>query len=256
MKTLQFLEERSRENDFPLQICLAGILTAIGGPLVIVPAAGFVAVDALVSLLAAAPRALSEAADVPSQLLNQIQRIAAIRSEETRNRLEREAQDMQTERAEEQRASRSEIAVLDARSEVIRFYEANRRFLADTLPFPLFRSQIQIRFPRTIGGEAAWQAAQAMITEMLPLVASGKERWRSDEVERKKQNDDAAATAKLERDVENSRHAVGRLTEWYEREKAKVEELLKDETLRDVALMALYDRFDYLLKEALQEAKP
>jgi hypothetical protein len=252
MKTVEFIRERSREKDFPLQVVAAGVLAACGGPLVVAPALGFVAIDAALSALAAAPRAVTG----PLRWWEQVRRQQAAETDRRRRQAEAETAAERQRLEAEMIRNQSDVQAIDAQYEVVRFYEENRWLLEDAMPPSLFRSHMHTRFPPHVNGAEAWSTASAMIGEMLPLIGAGRERRRTEEAEQKKRDEETAAAAKLERDLENSRHAVGRLAQWYEREKAKTEELLPEGPLRDVALMTLYDRFDQLLKEALQDSKP
>lgn len=256
MKTLEFLKERSQEKDFPLQVCAAGLIAALGGPLVVVPVVGIVAADALVTAITRGPRALQHTMSAPARWFDGLQKAAALQAQERRLHAERDAEASRVAEASAKSASRSELAVIDARFEVIRFHETNRLFLEEALPASLFRSQLQTRFPSTLSGEQAWLTAREMITEMLPMVAAGRERRAAIEAERRKQTEEQAAAEKTQRDLENSRHAVGRLTQWYEREKARIVELMPECLERDVILQQLYERFDQLVKESIREMKP
>ena len=79
------------------------------------------------------------------------------------------------------------VTTIDARSEVIRFYESHRRFLQAAMPPSLFRVQLQLRFPETLSRSAAWEAARDMIGEMLPAVTEGRQRAEREDEEARRQ---------------------------------------------------------------------
>jgi hypothetical protein len=136
---------------------------------------------------------------------------------------------------------------------VIGFYEVHAEPLAEALPPSLFRSQVETRFPESVTPEDAWQAAQDMIAEMLPLIAEAREKQRT---EQQKREEEAAAEERRQREPAERREAVHRLTEWYEQEKAAIEQRLPEGPERDVILHELHDRYDQLMKEALRELTP
>ncbi|HYH66446.1 MAG TPA: hypothetical protein VD866_17265 [Urbifossiella sp.] len=55
---------------------------------------------------------------------------------------------------------------------------------------------------------------------------------------------------------EHRRTAIPRLTKWYEEQKAEIERAIPAGTDRETVLLTLWDRYDQLLKELLEEMKP
>lgn len=90
---------------------------------------------------------------------------------------ERQRQTEETERAEREQHTRTD----EARAELIGFYDGHAELLAESLPPSLFKSQLQTRLPETITPDQAWQAAQEMISEMLPLIAQARDCGRAEE---------------------------------------------------------------------------
>ncbi len=144
----------------------------------------------------------------------------------------------------------------EARAEVIQFYDQHATVLADTLPPSLLKSNLQTRFPPSIMPAEAWAAARDMIAEMLPLIAAAREQARQRETADREAAERAAELERLARQAEDRRQAPSRLTEWYEREKAAIEGQLPDGPERAVILTELHNRYDQLVKEALQEIQP
>lgn len=189
---------------------------------------------------------------------NQARREAAERERYERAELARRAPLLEEQRrrqAEETARNRQhrEARVNEARAEVTAFYDGHAELLAEALPPSLFRSQIETRFPESVTPEDAWQAAQEMIAEMLPLIAEAREKQRT---EQQKRDEEAAKEERRQREPEERREAVHRLTEWYEEEKAAIEQRLPEGPERDVILHELHDRYDQLMKEALRELTP
>lgn len=142
-----------------------------------------------------------------------------------------------------------EETVDDARAEVNRFYEEHAPLLATAFPPALFRSQMQTKFPVNCTPEQAWGAAQELITVMLPMVQAAKVKLHSEEEEGRKREREAA-------EVGRARNAIARLTEWYENEKAAIEQSLPAGRDREDILSQLFDRYDQLIKETLREYRP
>ena len=85
-------------------------------------------------------------------------------------------------------------AVTDAaRDEVVKFYEEFESLLRDSIPRALFRSRIEIGFPKSKKAVEPWKTAQEMIAEMLPCIHEAKQRRRVDEQERRGRSDRARA---------------------------------------------------------------
>jgi hypothetical protein len=175
MMTIDFIRRKSREADFPLQVAGAGLLTALGGPLVVVPALGIVAVDALCSVIKGAPGALHEAVTGPIRVMEGVRRSAEMAADRRRELLAAECEEQRRTAEAEQQGRDARINLIDARSEVIRFYESHRRFIQEALPPSLFRAQLRIRFPESLSHTEAWETARDMITELLPIVAASRE---------------------------------------------------------------------------------
>lgn len=170
-------------------------------------------------------------------------RLAPLLEEERRRQAEEAAQYRQ----------HCDVRIDEARAEVIGFYDGHSELLAEALPPSLFRSQIETRFPESVTPEDAWQAAQDMLAEMLPLIAEAREKQRT---EQQKQEEEAAEEERRQREPAQRREAIHRLTEWYEQEKVAIEQRLPEGPERDVILHELHDRYDQLMKEALRELTP
>ncbi|MBW3597608.1 MAG: hypothetical protein KY475_10070 [Planctomycetes bacterium] len=167
---------------------------------------------------------------------------------------ERERQRLAEEETvtEQERLARS----ADARSEVIRFYDEHAPLLAASHPSALFRTQLQTRFPDAVAPEDAWRAAQDLMAEMLPLIRQAREQERAEHEEQRQREEAQAEEERRRREPEERRQSIHRLTEWYEEEKASIEDRLAPGPERDVILHELYDRYDQLMKEALRELTP
>ena len=256
MVTLDFLRQRSRRKEFPIEVGGFVLLCLLGAPLVLPLLLTVVLIDALIVAVRGAPRAIGQSLNAPVRLIAQAHSDAGRRAEARRLQRESEATETKEQAERLRREQAAEVGTINARGEVIRFYEVNRRFIEDTLPPALFRTQLWNRFPAGASREQAWQTAQSMISDMLPIVAAGRERRRTEAAEERKADEERLAREKTQRDEENSRHAVGRLTQWYEREKARIVELMPESLERDVILQQLYERFDQLVKESIREMKP
>lgn len=183
-----------------------------------------------------------------------------------RQRLEQEEQERlqplleqqrQQDLAEEARRERERFAKTDeARAEVIRFYEEHAALLKDLYPRSLFSTNLQTKFPPSIGPADAWLAAQDIITGMLPSIAEAREKGRIHREEAVKRDEEALKAEQATKDAENRLHAPTRLTEWYDRERSSIEQRLPAGLQRDVVLQELQDRYDELVREAIQEARP
>lgn len=165
---------------------------------------------------------------------------------------ERQRKADEAARTERERHARTD----EARAEVIRFYDAHADLLVEPLPPALLRSRLQNRFPASVAPEQAWQAAQEMIAEMLPLVAAAREQVRTEQEAARKHEEEAAEADRKRRKPDERREAIHRLTEWYEQEKKAIEERLPAGPERDIILHELYDRYDQLMKEGLRELTP
>ncbi len=173
-------------------------------------------------------------------------RLQPVLERERQHRLEEEA------KRERERFAKTD----EARAEVIRFYEEHAALLEETFPHSLFGANLQTKFPPSIAPAEAWIAAQEMISGMLPKIAEARDKERSVLDETKKREDDASKVEQTKRETEERRHAPTRLTEWYERERSTIEGRLPDGMQRDMVLQELQDRYDQLIREAIQEAQP
>lgn len=171
-----------------------------------------------------------------------------------RSEMERERQHNADEaaRRERERHSRTD----EARAEVIRFYDLHAADLTESLPPPLFRSKLQTSFPEEVTPQRAWQEAQILIDEMLPMLVSAAEKRRAVDEEKRKEEERLNEARHAEQAAADRRHAVSRLTDWYEAERAAIEARLPEGQQRVIVLQELYDRYDQLVKEALQEIRP
>lgn len=207
MRTIQLLREKSRHPEFPLQVAGAALLTALGGPLVVVPALGYVAIDALTTLLTAGPSMLQGVVNQPMRMITGRRDAARALALEVRQRLDREAQE---ERAADEAASRrvkSDAEVGRAIAEVEQFYAENRETLAAALPAALFRIQLQTRFPNSIHVDRAWLVAGEMLSEMLPLIEAGRERANQLEAASRQRAADVRAKRRALRQLEGELEA-------------------------------------------------
>ncbi len=157
------------------------------------------------------------------------------------------------EEAERRRKER-EAKVNDAKDEVIRFYDEHPE-IHDDYPPALFRTQITARFGEATP-EQALAAAQDMISSMMSLITQARERRRAEEETDRQRQREAEAEEKKRQELEERRNSIERITDWYESEKAALEERLPDTLDRRNLLDALFDRYDQLLKEALREMRP
>ena len=101
----------------------------------------------------------------------------------------------------------------EARAEVIKFYDSHAAELAESLPAPLFRSKLETSFPEDVTPERAWQEAQSLISEMLPMIAATSERRR----ELQKQRSDVA------KDIQRRRLEI-------RREETQLEQIIRSPT--------------------------
>ena len=125
----------------------------------------------------------------------------------------------------------------EARAEVLRYYDQHKDVLAETMPPSLLRSRLQTKFPPCISPADAWQAAQDLINEMLPLVAVGREKHRARQEEARKLAEQAKDEERRRTDAEERRNAFQKLADWYQREKRTILELLPEGLDRDDALI-------------------
>ncbi|MBI1313259.1 hypothetical protein GC176_18360 [bacterium] len=110
---------------------------------------------------------------------------------ECRNQLEesqrRQQWELQQRRIEQEQAVKDRqrlSAVEEAVQEVQRYYDQHAHDLDETMPRSLLRSKLQTSFPEGISGQTAWQSAQTLITEMLPIIAQASEKRRTQEQRR------------------------------------------------------------------------
>jgi hypothetical protein len=134
-----------------------------------------------------------------------------LRRQRDQRRSEQQERELQTQQAaamahEQQRQAEEQARIEreryvktdEARAEVIRYYDAHADILYDTLPAALFRTRLQTRFPASIQPDQAWQAAQEMIGEMVPMIATAKgAREQVDQSSRNK----ATAIERLQRSI-------------------------------------------------------
>ena len=147
-----------------------------------------------------------------------------------------------------------ETHVDDARTEVTAFYEKHEE-IHEALPLELFRSQIQGRFTHGLNSEQAWTVAQGMIADMLSKVAEARAKQRAEQELARIAEEQAKEQERKNNEPEERRQAVHKLTEWYQQEKEAIEQRLLDPRDRDDVLRDLFNRYDRLMKEALQEIR-
>jgi hypothetical protein len=166
-------------------------------------------------------------------------------------------QERQRKADEVARAERERYAKIDdARAEVLRFYDEHASLLADALPPALLRSRLQNRFPENVTPEQAWIAAHDEIAAMLPLIGQAREKQRAAQDEAKKAEEKANEDERKLKEKDDAKDAVRRITDWYQTEKANLENTLPPGTDRENLLIDLFDRYDQLLKQNFREFKP
>lgn len=152
------------------------------------------------------------------------------------------------EQAEKERMSKID----DARTMTTQFYEEHGELLNESFPPALFKSQMHTRFPDDITPDQAWQSAQTMIGEMIPLIAKAREQKRAEQEEERKQQAEAAQNDMKSEDDKNTIH---RITDWYQRERETLMSLPESDE-RENFLLQLEERCDRMIKDALAEARP
>lgn len=144
----------------------------------------------------------------------QRQRTAELQRREASERARRLPQEVEQQR---QRAAAAELAerqrqerVADARAAVTQYYRAHAELLEDTLPSVLFESRMQTRFPDSLTAEKAWENAQEMLAEILPVVSAAKAKRQEDD---RKEEQVQAEIERRRRKIERLRSDIQGITQ-------------------------------------------
>jgi hypothetical protein len=156
------------------------------------------------------------------------------------------------ERAEKERMNKIDDATTLARE----FYDEHSDVLKESLPAALFKTQMHTQFPDTITPEQAWQAAQAMIADMIPLIAKSHELERAKKEEEQRKSELAKDEATKLEEATKKQLTMERLIEWRSTEEARLKEHLPPGHELTVHLLNLTQRFDDLMRETIDEAQP
>lgn len=156
------------------------------------------------------------------------------------------------DRAEKERMNKID----DAKALANEFYQEHVGMLDESLPVALFKTQMHTRFPDDIAPSQAWQAAQEMIADMIPLIAKAREVERAGKDEQRKRDQQIKDDELKRTAAEEKGSAFQKLADWYRREQETVMQALPEGPDRDDALMQLFQRYDRLMKETYAEMKP
>jgi len=143
----------------------------------------------------------------------------------------------------------------EARNEVMAFYDKHAE-IHEAYPLELLRSQLAARFVDELKVDQAWAAAQNLIADMLSKVAEVRSEQRVEQEKARTDEERAKEQQRKDNEPEEKRHAVHKLTDWYQAEKEAIEQRLPVGPDREDILRELFIRYDRLMKEALQEIRP
>ena len=156
------------------------------------------------------------------------------------------------QRAETERMNRID----DAKALTSEFYEEHADVLKESIPVALFKTQMHTRFPDNINPEQAWQAAQGMIAEMIPFIATAREQQRAEQEESRKRDQQAKEVAQKLEDATKQTLTMERLIAWRTAEEERLNANLPEGPELKVHLINLAERFSDLMKTAIDEAQP
>lgn len=101
--------------------------------------------------------------------------------------------------------------------------------------------------------EARKRAAQADRERWLSAIATRRQAREEREQQQREQQEESA---RIHREKEDRRTGITRLTLWYQDQLAEIRRAVAPSPTRDTLELTLWNRYDALLKEFLEETKP
>ena len=158
--------------------------------------------------------------------------------------------------AEEREEKQRMDTINDAKALASEFYDEHADALRESLPVALFKTHMHTKFPDNIAAELAWQAAQQMIADMIPLIAKRREQDRAVQEELRSHEKQARDEAmKLDEAVKKTL-TMERLIAWRTAEEERLKANLPPGPELKVHLINLAERFSDLMRTAIDEAQP